>query len=66
MVTLLQDFLLKISGILFRIIGEGTRIAVFENVLNKLQIDLEACDLVKIVRTKFHTDHRYIGPHQFA
>jgi hypothetical protein len=44
MVTLLQDFLLKISGILFRIIGEGTRIAVFENVLNKLQIDLEACD----------------------
>jgi hypothetical protein len=44
MVTLLQDFLLKISGILFRIIGEGTRIVVFENVLNKLQIDLEACD----------------------
>ncbi len=42
--TLLQDFLLKTSGILFRIIGEGTRIVVSENVLNKLQIDLEACD----------------------
>lgn len=59
-------FSAQISGILFRIIGEATQILFFENVLNKPQIDLEACDLVKIVRAKFHIGHRYIEPHQFA